>query len=284
MASLKKPDCCPSCGGIDLHKEKGPERWICSCGVVAAIRGEKPKTGVCRVCKKTRDEVPFDNHGNICRSCKSNYNRSYRGKNWDKLAQQHRDSYQANKKQRQAAVRAAYQRSPEAFIGHLYLTLVRPSRKRHMLRVKHASPEHATILNDIQITRNDLVSLYHQQDGKCAIAGVEMCHQFGQPNTISIDRIDSAFGYTPGNVHLVCQWVNLAKSKYSLEVFKSALDNFLAARCGEANFLCSSILDNVGDGYVDLQIEPGQEEKISRLRKAWPEGCELGVLGTDNSG
>lgn len=230
MASLKKPDCCSSCGGADLHKEKGPERWICACGTVVAIRGEKPKTGVCRVCKKTREEVPFAGYGNICKKCKSEYHKEYRGKNFDKLAEQHRQSYQANKKQRQAAVRAAYQRSPTAFIGHLYLTLVRPSRKHHMLRVKHASPEHAIILNDIQITRNDLVSLYHQQDGKCAITGVRMCHMFGKPNTISIDRIDSAKGYTPDNVHLVCQWVNLAKSKYDLNVFRRSLKQYLQSK------------------------------------------------------
>jgi hypothetical protein len=229
MASLKKPDRCSSCGGKDLHKEKGPERWVCSCGVVVVERKQKPQTGVCRICKKTRDEVPFAGYGNICKKCKSEYHKEYRGKNWDKLAQQHRDSYQANKKQRQAVVRLAYQRSPEAFIRYLYHTLTRPSRIRKTRAGKLLNSRRLAILNDVQIDLPFLTALYHQQDGKCAITGVMMCHVFGKPNTISIDRIDSAKGYTPDNVHLVCQWVNLAKSKYSLEVFKRALSDFLSA-------------------------------------------------------
>ena len=229
MASLKKPDCCSACGSSELHRAYDPERWVCACGVVAATRQAKPKTGVCRGCGKARDEVPFDKHGNICKKCKSEYNRDYRDKNWDKMAEQHRASYQLNKKQRQTAVRAAYQRSPEAFIRSLYHTLVRPSRKRFMRKTKHNSAAGAELLTNIQITREFLIDLYHKQDGKCAITGIEMCHIFGNPRTISIDRIDSNQGYVEGNVHLVCQWVNLAKSKYSLDAFKLSLDAFIKA-------------------------------------------------------
>jgi hypothetical protein len=135
----------------------------------------------------------------------------------------------------------AYQRSPEAFIRYLYRTLTRPSRIRKTRAGKLLNSRRLAILNDVQIDLDDLVSLYHQQDGKCAIAGVMMCHVFGKPNTISIDRIDSAKGYTLDNVHLVCQWVNLAKSKYSLEVFKRALNEFLAANRVVANRITAAL-------------------------------------------
>jgi len=42
-------------------------------------------------------------------------------------------------------------------------------------------------------------------------------HVFNSLKTVSVDRIDSSKGYVPGNVQLVCKWVNLAKQDYSNE-------------------------------------------------------------------
>ena len=39
------------------------------------------------------------------------------------------------------------------------------------------------------------------------------------PTNCSIDRIDSSFGYEPGNVQLVCRAANVAKSNLSTSDF-----------------------------------------------------------------
>lgn len=59
-----------------------------------------------------------------------------------------------------------------------------------------------------------LMRLYDDQNGKCAISGVEMTYKAGsgRVNTnISIDRIDSSKGYLRGNVQFVCDVVNRMK-------------------------------------------------------------------------
>jgi hypothetical protein len=59
-----------------------------------------------------------------------------------------------------------------------------------------------------------LLQLYTQQQGRCALSGVEMTYKAGsgRVNTnISIDRIDSSIGYVRGNVQFVCDVVNRMK-------------------------------------------------------------------------
>lgn len=61
--------------------------------------------------------------------------------------------------------------------------------------------------------------LYDEQSGRCALTGFEMTHLAGhgrQPLNVSIDRIDSARGYTRDNVQLVCWRANSLKSDASL--------------------------------------------------------------------
>ena len=70
---------------------------------------------------------------------------------------------------------------------------------------------------DIQIDLDFLVSLYEQQDGKCAISQHPMTIKFKCPYSVSIDRIDSSQGYIPGNVQLLCQTMNLAKNSFKNE-------------------------------------------------------------------
>ncbi len=76
---------------------------------------------------------------------------------------------------------------------------------------------------DVQIDYDYLWGLYEQQAGLCALSGLQMVHKFNDLCSISIDRIDSDKGYVPGNVQLVCKWVNLAKQKHSNEDFVELL-------------------------------------------------------------
>lgn len=75
---------------------------------------------------------------------------------------------------------------------------------------------------DCTITRDYLFDLYQLQEGACALSGTPMTTIAGQGRqrtNISVDRIDSSLGYVPGNVQLVCDYVNTAKGDLSQAEF-----------------------------------------------------------------
>lgn len=75
---------------------------------------------------------------------------------------------------------------------------------------------------DWTITVDDIADLYEEQEGLCALTGwsivfPEVGHH--QLTTVSIDRIDSSFGYLKENIQLVDKRVNMMKQSYSQEEF-----------------------------------------------------------------
>lgn len=68
---------------------------------------------------------------------------------------------------------------------------------------------------ELNITKNYIIKLFQNQDGKCSISGVDIvlgCNA-------SLDRIDSNKGYIKGNVQWVHKDVNLMKGMFSLPHF-----------------------------------------------------------------
>lgn len=78
----------------------------------------------------------------------------------------------------------------------------------------------------------DIVDFWHKQKMICAYSGMEMTLLAGKLNTVSIERIDSAVGYTKNNTILVCQAINRMKSDFKF-------DDFYA--------LCKSVAEFLGD-------------------------------------
>lgn len=227
MANLKKPASCQIklplgvCGGREFIHEFNPERWVCcTCGNIAIERPTRNQTGVCRECGAKRDEVPFSKYSNICLACKRAYNKGYGIENKERIIAQHRESYQRDKPKRILAVKTAIQRSPESFLRHLSIHL-RKYSKQKAVRRKNLNPA----CLDVQIDYDYLLDLYKRQDGKCALTGVEMTHVFNNFRSMSVDRIDSSQGYIPGNVQLVCQFINTAKRHFSNADVLSFLDD-----------------------------------------------------------
>ena len=75
---------------------------------------------------------------------------------------------------------------------------------------------------DWEITLDDVADLYEEQEGRCALTGWDIVFpETGHHNisTVSIDRIDSSFGYLKENIQLVDKRVNMMKQKYSQEEF-----------------------------------------------------------------
>jgi hypothetical protein len=80
------------------------------------------------------------------------------------------------------------------------------------------------------ITVDDLLDLWHNQAGVCAISGMLMTHIRGKgriASNVSIDRVNSSFGYTRENIQLVCLVVNFMKNKFSLSELKFWADAIL---------------------------------------------------------
>jgi hypothetical protein len=70
---------------------------------------------------------------------------------------------------------------------------------------------------------DDLLELWDQQEGKCALSNVIMTHvrdgQGSKDFNVSLDRISNESGYVPGNVQLVCYRVNIMKHTCTEDIF-----------------------------------------------------------------
>ena len=77
------------------------------------------------------------------------------------------------------------------------------------------------------ICKEYLEQLYIIQKGRCAISGVPLKPFVvgikNEPDTVSVDRIDSDKGYIMGNIQLVCHSWNLGKLRYTQEQMKFLL-------------------------------------------------------------
>jgi len=97
--------------------------------------------------------------------------------------------------------------------------------RTHLRRIKRRYTKD----NDVDLKY--LKSLWDNQEGKCAITGVDLIleNKVSNPNySASIDRIDSNKGYTKGNIHFISVTTNYAKNKYSLETLREYFEIVLS--------------------------------------------------------
>lgn len=207
MAGLKKPLEC-NCGSIQLKREFKPERWVCKkCANIVVSRKNKPATGVCRVCGKSKENAPFDKHGNICKPCRAAYNKQYATDNHDKLLRQKKEYYKENKTKIRSRVNAYWQGSWKTYLSDRYNSTSKTAKKRI------GSDKLRNLV--FEISREELYKLAENQDYKCALTGLDMEHKWGYLRSASIDRVDSNKGYVLGNIQLVCKGINLLKGCHS---------------------------------------------------------------------
>ena len=89
--------------------------------------------------------------------------------------------------------------------------------------------KYKNIFNDLNI--DFLMYLWEKQKGLCALTGIPMTYKFyeGRVNTnLSVDRIDSAKGYSKDNVQLVCMAANQMKNDLSMCEFIEMCEAVLA--------------------------------------------------------
>ena len=71
-----------------------------------------------------------------------------------------------------------------------------------------------------ELTPESIWEIYVEQRCVCALSGIPIgWSEVGQAHTASLDRIDSAKGYTVDNVQLVHKDINFMKQSYSQEYF-----------------------------------------------------------------
>ena len=68
--------------------------------------------------------------------------------------------------------------------------------------------------------QHEFRSIWKKQKGKCALSGIDLTLEHGSistpnPTRMSIDRIDSEYGYTASNVQLITWQLNSAKNVWS---------------------------------------------------------------------
>jgi hypothetical protein len=179
---------------------------------------EKPVAEFCRYSKAP------DGYRACCKECMKPYFQEY---------------YQKNK-QRTLERTRAYNRTPKAMEAARQRGKRNHARKRHdpeyrqraIQKVREwtaKSPRaalHRSLSNALKrrptenpATIKSLVELWKQQQGKCAVTGIEMvwCKGRTLPESMSIDRIDQTKGYEIGNVRLVCYQVNTFRGRWSDE-------------------------------------------------------------------
>jgi hypothetical protein len=77
---------------------------------------------------------------------------------------------------------------------------------------------------DHDLTIPYLAKLWFKQKGRCALTGIMLEYERGDPQSknpyrTSVDRIDNNRGYVQGNVRLLTHWANNAKSTWPDEIF-----------------------------------------------------------------
>lgn len=148
-----------------------------------------------QICKICRVDKPLENF--YANGCFADGIKKYRSRCKScvltKAAQNHLKLY-CTKAQKRSA-------SPKNFISGI---------------LNHAARRKQNLGFDLDLVY--LLQLYEQQQGRCALSGVEMTYKAGagRVNTnISIDRIDSSMGYVRGNVQFVCDIANRMKQDLS---------------------------------------------------------------------
>lgn len=175
------------------------------------------------ICKKCGEErIPRQR----CKGCRKIARRNWRKNNPEKVLSQ-RQRYRKKHKQQTKNDRLKWingngKESAKA-IHKRWRSTLNGAVCQAILRAKAYCKKRQV---DIDIDIVFLHQLLDDQNGLCAITNMRMTYKSHDLKSMSVDRIDPLKGYTKNNTHLVCKWVNFAKSNHSLEEIKSILLEF----------------------------------------------------------
>lgn len=184
-----------------------------------------------KICSKCKETMPFsefnhdwhakDGYISQCKTCRKAYIYAYRARSDKKAIIAAIDARSHQKNKNKPSYRLAQKRNLRRWIE-------KSPRFNLYMALKHAVKRR---LSPDPITLDQLMEMWREQNGLCAISGQVMTWSKGQlmPTSISLDRIDQTKGYVVGNVRLVCYQANTFRGRWDdaqmLVMAKAIVDN-----------------------------------------------------------
>lgn len=155
---------------------------------------------ICRECKKEQPEDQYRfARGKLepwCKTCMNSYQRRWRQENKSKAA---------------------------SYMGNYRGTMAGALRER-LANSKWRAADKGW---DFDLDIDFLEDCLNRQNNRCYFSGELLSEEVGNPNRVSLDRLDPAKGYTKDNVALVCWKVNDAKRSLNSEEFLNLCRNIV---------------------------------------------------------
>lgn len=167
-------------------------------GILLSGRAQMPK---CSKCGENKELDQFfirrdrpGSHKSECKTCSSKRNKA-----WREARALDPDKMTKHKKDR------------TDYFNNTLSGAMHRKYKRIMLSIKRGRGVECTL------TVTDLVDLFKEQNGRCALSGRLMLFPNGkqQADAVSVDRVDCNKGYTKDNVRLVTFQANCARGAWS---------------------------------------------------------------------
>lgn len=103
-----------------------------------------------------------------------------------------------------------------------FCKLCKQQQKNERRKLSPRTAFHTLIANakrretDCHVTVDDLLIMWGEQHGLCALSGLQMTHGIGlRPTSVSVDRLNPDIGYVKGNIRLVCVALNSLRGPWS---------------------------------------------------------------------
>lgn len=189
------------------------------------VAGKYLISSVCKECKKNKRydrEYSSDKTKLLCHKCMQ----------YKPIAEFHIDSRPEKELEKEGQYRILYRNGRKSFCKDCakkvererYIRRDDKSKLYKCIQSKWLGARDRAKRKELEftITKDDLINKYNEQNGKCALTGIDMTFEmYNNRNhtNISIDRIDSNKGYTLDNIQLVCMSVNQFKNDIPMDEF-----------------------------------------------------------------
>ena len=163
-----------------------------------------------------------------CAECQKNYKKQWYTENKEWVLRGHKTKRLQNYDQyleKEAARRLKNASNPEAILQRRVISSMdEETRYIHDRSVQWKASARKRGLT-WGLTEDCVLDILKKQSGLCFYSGRKLVLAPNSVDTLSLDRIDSSFGYLPDNVVLCTHWANLMKVDNSISNFRSMVQD-----------------------------------------------------------